>query len=164
MVAPACTVVGVSPAEFVDHRRSRRMARAPVFKMLACACGPRSLRPRSNMRALPAILLLASPAFAQHPPPTIPQSACGRGDVQYDVKKDQGQHIPDADHTKALAISFRTNRPSVYALSARSRRGSAWTVPGSAQTMAALIFSLQWIPASTTCAPTGNLATARFLG
>ena len=55
------------------------------------------------MRALLALLLLASPALAQNQaPPTVPQSACGRGDVQYDVKKDQGQHIPDADPTKAL--------------------------------------------------------------
>jgi hypothetical protein len=55
------------------------------------------------MRALLAFLLLALPAFAQNQtPPTVPQSACGRGDVQYDVKKDQEQHIPNAEPTKAL--------------------------------------------------------------
>jgi hypothetical protein len=54
------------------------------------------------MRALLAFLLLASPVFAQNQTPAVPQSACGRGDIQYDVKKDQGQHIPDADPTKAL--------------------------------------------------------------
>ncbi len=55
------------------------------------------------MRALLAFLLLASPVFAQNQtPPTVPQSVCGRADVQYDVKKDQGQHIPEADPTKAL--------------------------------------------------------------
>jgi hypothetical protein len=57
----------------------------------------------ANMRALLALLLLASPALAQNQtPPTVPQSACGRGDVEYNVKKDQGQHIPEADPTKAL--------------------------------------------------------------
>jgi hypothetical protein len=55
------------------------------------------------MRALLVLLVLASPALAQNQMPlTVPQSACGRGDMQYDVKKDQGQHIPDADPTKAL--------------------------------------------------------------
>jgi hypothetical protein len=55
------------------------------------------------MRALVGVLLFASSVLAQNQtPPTVPQSACGRGDVQYDVKKDQGQHIPEADPTKAL--------------------------------------------------------------
>jgi|HubBroStandDraft_4_1064222.scaffolds.fasta_scaffold09457_5 hypothetical protein len=55
------------------------------------------------MRALLAVLLFASSVFAQNQtPPTVPQSACGRAEVQYDVKKDQGQHIPEADPTKAL--------------------------------------------------------------
>lgn len=55
------------------------------------------------MRALLAIFLLATPAFAQNQtPPANPQSACGRADVQYTVKKDQGQRIPEAESTKAL--------------------------------------------------------------
>ena len=54
------------------------------------------------MRALLAFLLLASPVFPQNQTPTVPQSACGRGELQYEVKKDQGQHLPDADPTKAL--------------------------------------------------------------
>lgn len=55
------------------------------------------------MRALVGLLLFASSVFAQNQiPAAVPQSACGRGEVQYDVKRDQGQHIPEADPTKVL--------------------------------------------------------------
>jgi hypothetical protein len=116
------------------------------------------------MRALLAFLLLASPVFAQNQTPAVPQSACGRGDIQYDVKKDQGQHIPDADPTKALVYIIQDEQSVGLCIkcttTTRIGLDGSWIGANNGSSY----FSLQWIPASTICARIGNLATAKSLG
>ncbi|MGA7916295.1 MAG: hypothetical protein WCA00_13740 [Candidatus Acidiferrales bacterium] len=64
------------------------------------------------MRILFAVLLLASSAFAQTPAPLAnPEAACGQNDVQFDVKKDPAQHLPETNPSKAVVYIIQDERP-----------------------------------------------------
>jgi hypothetical protein len=55
------------------------------------------------MRPFRAVFFLAFSAFALNPAALAnPQSACGQTDVHFDIKKDNGEHVAQAEAGKAL--------------------------------------------------------------